>query len=93
MAKYGVFMTYLKFWVVSVLKVNNQKVILISILTKSILIIHRKMTCCQSSAKQAQMKMKIGILININMTKSNMTFVFNIINVFINYSLKSDMSN
>ena len=52
----------------------------LSILTKSTLIIHRKVTSCQTSAKQHQMKMKIGILININMTKSNMALVFNIIN-------------
>ena len=38
------------------------------------------MTSCQTSDKQPQMKMKIGIMININMTKSNMALVFNIIN-------------
>ena len=48
--------------------------------------IHRKMTSCQTSDKQPQMKMKIGIMININMTKSHMTFVFNIDQFFINYS-------
>ena len=52
----------------------------------STLIIHRKVTCCQSSVKQAQKKVKIGTVITINMTKSNMTFIFNIINFFVNYS-------
>ena len=41
----------------------------------STLIIHRKVTCCQSNVKQAQMKMKFGILININMTKSNIVYL------------------
>ena len=36
------------------------------------------MTCCQTNVKQPQMKMKIGILININTTRSNMTFIVNI---------------
>ena len=49
-----------------------------SILTKSTLIIHRNVTSCQTSIKQPQMKMKIGILININMTRLNMTFLLNI---------------
>ena len=40
----------------------------------STLIIHRKVTCCQTSVKQPQMNMKIGILININMTKSNIVY-------------------
>ena len=44
------------------------------------------MTCCQTSDKQPQMKMKIGIMINVNMTKSNMTFLVNIGKVHINYS-------
>ena len=41
----------------------------------STLIIHRKVTCCQTSVKQPQIKMKIGILININMTKSNIVYL------------------
>ena len=43
----------------------------------STLIIHRKVTSCQSSVKQPQVKMKIGIAIKINTTRSNMTFIFN----------------
>ena len=50
------------------------------------LIIHRKVTCCQTSVKQPQIKMKIGMLINTNMTRSNMTFIVNINKVHINYS-------
>ena len=38
------------------------------------------MKSCQTSDKQPQMKMKIGIMININMIKSNMALFFNIIN-------------
>ena len=49
-------------------------------------IIHRKVTCCQSSVKEAQKTLIIGTVININMTKSNITFDFNISNFFINYS-------
>ena len=44
----------------------------------STLIIHRKVTCCQTSVKQSQMKMEIGILIKINTTRSNMPFIVNI---------------
>ena len=50
----------------------------------STLIIHRKVTCCQSSVKQAQMKMKIDIVIKINTTGSNMTLIINIGKVHIN---------
>ena len=50
------------------------------------LIIHRKVTCCQTSDKQPQIKMKIGIMININTTRSNMTFGFQYYQFFINYS-------
>ena len=39
------------------------------------------MTSCQTSAKQPQMKLKSGTVININMTKSHMTFFSNIINL------------
>ena len=52
----------------------------------STLIIHRKVTCCQRSVRQPQKKMKIGIVIKFNTTGSNMTFIFNIDKVHINYS-------
>ena len=57
-----------------------------SILTKSTLIIHRKVTSCQTSAKQPQIKMKIGMLINTNMTRSNMPFIVNVDKIHINYT-------
>ena len=50
------------------------------------LIIHRKVTCCQTRIKQPQIKMKIGIVININTTRSDMTFGFQYYQFFINYS-------
>ena len=53
----------------------------------STLIIHRKMTCCLSSVKQSQIKMKIGRVIKINTTGSNMTFIFNIDKVHINVDI------
>ena len=69
MAKYGVYVYDLLKILGGVCPEGKQSKI--SILTMSTLIIHRKVTCCQTSVEQAQKKVKIGTVININMTNSN----------------------
>ena len=53
-------------------------------MTMSSLIIHRKVTCCQTSVKQTQIKVKFGTVIN----NPTMAFISKIDNLLINYALQ-----
>ena len=60
--------------------------LLINIMTKSSLIIHRKVTCCHFDIKRSQKKTKFVMMPNFGTENSDMTFIFEIDKVFINYS-------
>ena len=53
-------------------------------LTISLLIIHRKVTCCQTIVKQTQINVKFSTVTNINTENATMTFISNIDNFLIN---------
>ena len=55
-------------------------------LTISSLIIHRKVTCCQTSIKETQIKVKFCAVTNIGIENLTMTFISKIDNFLINYS-------
>ena len=59
---------------------------LISKLTKSSLIIHRKVTCGHFGIKWGQEMMKFIMGTNFGMENSFMTIIFEIDQIFINYS-------
>ena len=60
--------------------------VLINIMTKSSLIIHRKVTCCHFGVKRSQEKTKFVMMPNLGTENSDMTFIFEFDKIFIKYS-------